>query len=617
MRMTQSQFCRHMADTREDLNPALFQRDNMDIVNPILNVIRSFHCDRYFTLIPLMEETELITNYEDIYNELRQYTEDLKKKPNEYENPYNYINLKSSAIMLLKQKYYVRKNGIERMKINKVETPVENPEQILTTYLALPRFVDKYYFRLGGNLYNVVNQVVDASTYNNATTANTNADLVTFKILLGMLQLSRNTYIEHDCRTNEEVPLTYFVSNMFKESLLGMLYMFANFGLYGAMQFFGLDSNCISITYGYPTEDLQNYYVFEKNGIYINMLRSLVNVDVVTSMVFTILRSIGKHTTFNELFQYDFWIKELSRASGPNNVQGTVEKGLSNLDAAEAIFDYQTKKELLLPEEQKRDFFHLLRWMMTNYDELMAKDNMDISIKRRRIGEYIAHGYATIITSGIQRLHAKGNGVSIKKIISTIGRDPMCIIKMIQSNKNMNNLVSYADMLANDNDGISALKFTYKGISGLGESGGKVQTSYQLVDPSHLGIVDLDAITSSPGLSGIFCPLAPTFGDNNQYFSEFQEPNTWFDKLNSQVYPNTRQGMNMPLGPAPEHDFSQDYSFIRNDRVQKIIEYSKPVSPFTSLDDDTDYRSTSVREKVQLGDLFKLNTDIGGGNNGV
>ena len=72
---------------------------------------------------------------------------------------------------------------------------------------------------------------------------------------------------------------------------------------------------------------------------------------------------------------------------------------------------------------------------------------------------------------------------------------------------------------------------TYKGISGLGEDGSSVQPVYRYVDPSHVGILDLDASSASdPGMSGVLCPLQRIYGDSIS-FSEFEEPNTWQEEL--------------------------------------------------------------------------------------
>ena len=151
-------------DFRPKFNDELFARNNEDIVEEVSKVIRSCEKDKYFTLKVLSIDT--ITDYEEIYNTLRDHYERRKKKNDKRPNPYDYINIKDSAILLLKIKYFIQKNGTERMKVDGKDMDVENPNTILEVLIELPRYVNKYYFRLQGNYYNTIYQIVDGSTYN-------------------------------------------------------------------------------------------------------------------------------------------------------------------------------------------------------------------------------------------------------------------------------------------------------------------------------------------------------------------------------------------------------------------------------------------------------------------
>ena len=86
-------------------------------------------------------------------------------------------------------------------------------------------------------------------------------------------------------------------------------------------------------------------------------------------------------------------------------------------------------------------------------------------------------------------------------------------------------MVSYRNMVS-DMDAMQALKFTYKGISGLGESSNNsIPDIYRSIHPSHIGKVDLDASSDgNPGITGTICPYAPVY---DGFFDNYQEPNTW------------------------------------------------------------------------------------------
>ena len=197
-------------DFRPKFNDELFARNNEDIVEEVSKVIRSCEKDKYFTLKVLSIDT--ITDYEEIYNTLRDHYERRKKKNDKRPNPYDYINIKDSAILLLKIKYFIQKNGTERMKVDGKDMDVENPNTILEVLIELPRYVNKYYFRLQGNYYNTIYQIVDGSTYNNATTANSKNDNVTLKTLFMSVRIYRMFRDIVDVNTKEKIHTILYTS---------------------------------------------------------------------------------------------------------------------------------------------------------------------------------------------------------------------------------------------------------------------------------------------------------------------------------------------------------------------------------------------------------------------
>ena len=148
----------------------------------------------------------------------------------------------------------------------------------------------------------------------------------------------------------------------------------------------------------------------------------------------------------------------------------------------------------------------------------------------------------------------------------------------------MSNLVSYRD-LVNDLDSLTALKYTYKGISGLGEDGTSVQPVYRYVDPSHIGILDLDASSNSdPGMSGMLCPMVNLYGNDNS-FSEYQEPNTW-----RETYKPTIEGYRKDLKPMVSFTKELepiDYMKRREQIVQEELDMNKITCPVSNIYDPT------------------------------
>ena len=592
-RMCQSEFIRQFNDrNREEFNPKLFERNNEEIIDKVSKVILSCERDKYFTLRVLSIRS--IMDYEEIYDTLRNHEESRKKK-GQKDNIYDYINLKDSDIMLLEIKYLVRKNGIERMKVNGKDMNVQNPEQVLQVLIALPRFVNKYYFRLSGNYYSSTVQVVDGSTYNNSTTNNSKCDSVTLKTLFMSVRIFRMFREVIELNSKEKMRSILYTSIIFNNHVNAMLYIFAKYGYYVTMEFFNLDFNVIRLSYEQEISD--DYYCFKKHNICISCSKFMFQEPIVQSLCMTIYDVIGKDTTIEEIYDPEFWIKALGAAFR----NASVDKGLSALDSLEYIYDRVTKESIRLPENMKENIYQVLRWLLCEFSALRAKDNVDISIKKMRIAEYIAHYYAMKLTKGIYRITDLGKKVKLKQIISAVYTNPMYIISGII---NMSNLVSYVDMV-HDNDAFSALKFTYKGISGLGEDGASVQTIYRFVDPSVLGIVDPDTSSNSdPGMTGLICPLTDVCGDG---FTDYMEPNTWLDvvqNLKNEYNTNSIQAYHIDQ-PT---NFSQ-YDYIKQDRMKKIIEEDRIICPIKDLDGVIDYSSNDakpLREVKETKSLFTI-----------
>ena len=595
-RMCQSEFIREFTDNyREDFNPKLFERNNQDILDAVSKVILSCERDKFFTLKVLSIRS--IVHYEEIYDTLKEHEENRRKK-GQKENIYDYINLKDSDIMLLEVKYLVRKNGVERMKINGVETNVQNPEQVLQVLIALPRFVNKYYFRLSGNYYSSTVQVVDGSTYNNSTTNNSKCDSVTLKTLFMSVRIFRMFREVIELNSKEKMRNILYTSIIFDNHVNAMLYLFAKYGYYVTLEFFNLDSNIIRLSYEQEISD--DYYCFKKHNICISCSKYMYQEPIVQSLCMTIYDAIGKDTKLFEIYDPNFWICSLGSAFRAS-ADKAMEKGLSALDSLEYIYDDITKDSIRLPYDMKDNIYKVIRWLLCDFSSLRAKDNVDISIKKMRIAEYIAHFYAMKLTKGIYRITDQGKKVKLKQIISAVYTNPMYIINGII---NMSNLVSYVDMV-HDNDAFSALKFTYKGISGLGENGASVQTIYRFVDPSILGIVDPDTSSNSdPGMTGLICPLTDVYGDG---FTDYVEPNTWEETVR-----NLKE--NNPSKSVPAYsirnstDFSQ-YDYIKKSRADEIIKNDKITCPIKDLNGIIDYSSNDakpLREVKETKSLFTI-----------
>ena len=572
--MNQAEFARKFNEThREQFNPDLFKRDNQELVDSIEQVIRSIERDKYFTLKLISFET--IWDYEKIYNTLREHAEARRRKNDKNENTYNYIDIKDSDIILCKIKWYIRHNGLERIETDGKTIEVINPEQELEVLIALPRFVRGYYFRLNGNYYTTAFQIVDGSTYNNNNATNSKADTVTMKTMFMPIRIFRSLKDIVEYNSKSSMKVIEYNSNIFSNTVNAMFYMLAHFGMYGFTEFMGI--NCVALSKEPNTYD--DYLCFEKNGIYISCPKEHFKDAMVQSFVATLYDGIYKGTEIEDLFDQRYWLKVLGMCYKNANI----DKGLFVLDSIDGIYDNITKRDLHLPEEDKENIYTLMRWLLREFSALKSKDNVDIRTKRIRLADYISALYATKLNQGMYRVSDLGKRVTLKKVIQAVYTPPMYILSNISA-ANMSNLVSYRD-LVNDCDATTALKFTYKGISGLGEGGGSIQKIYRYVDPSYIGILDLDASSNSdPGMSGMICPLAPLYNDHS--FSEYMEPNTWREtyeamhKDRSLLYPDAK---NPILFDGTEPKF--EYEKFRPRIEDEELEINKVICPIVSVGD--------------------------------
>lgn len=510
---------------REKFNPIYFERNEDEIVEQLMNVIYS--CERenqYFTI--KVHSYRVVDNYDEINQILYDYYEDLtknKSKSKKRDNQYAFINLNESCIRLLIVRYYLKDR---------------NAEDYLDVIIAIPRIIDKYYFKINGIMRSTLFQIVDGSTYNNGT-SNAKVPSITLKIIFMAVRVTRYYNIIQNT-DGEDMKLTYYHSRIFNKGIAAAKYIFAKYGYYGGINFLGL-SNAVYITRSDPNDDTM--YTFRVNDkVYISSPKILFDKNMLLqSVVITIYNSIVEDVPFEAIFDDLFWVRSLGAEFSGSSAErlasiydpdddatpDTLDKGYSILDSFESIYDISTRESIRLPKEDKATTYHILRWIMREFNSLRLKDNLDIGCKKIRFAEYIASLYAFKIARGIYRVSDMNKKATILSIRKAIRTDPNYLLVAITKSK----MVSYRNMVS-DMDSMQALKYTYKGVSGLGENSNQsIPDIYRSIHPSHIGRVDLDASSDgNPGMTGTLCPFAQVY---NGFFDDYSEPNTWEEEFMS------------------------------------------------------------------------------------
>lgn len=510
-------------------NEELFVRSDDKIIDELKKVILS--CQREYGFILRVESFTVIEDYQHVmdtlysYEEMREFINSKKKNKelrpkNKKDNPYNFINIKDTDMKLLIVKYYVE---------------VKGKAEYVDVIIAVPRIVDKYYFRISGNMYLSQYQIVD-TTYNNATSSNIKHYRVTLRLARPVRIFKRVYKKGKDLLTlttldKVEIPIVYYVSKIFSKMFGVCKYFLGKYGLHETIDMMGFGR------YLFVTDkplDSTIYYVFHKYNIYINVVKEVYHADeTLQSLVYDIHNSIYKDTEYNDIFSINYWLRSVGREFNVDNE----EKGIQFLLSLEGIYTMKNKEILKIDDWYKQDVYHVLLYSIRNFSALMMKDNLNLAAKRVICEEYIAALYAAKLTTNLYRISNTGkkNKLTIERIKTVICTLPMYLISAITKC----NLINYRD-LVHDMDSMVVLSYSFKDASGTGtESMNSVQDIMRHVDISHTGRLDLDSSSKAdPGLSA---ELLPTVKLYDGYFSDWKEPDTWSEEYNNTVnsYKNT------------------------------------------------------------------------------
>lgn len=562
--MNQQEFIRQFNDKhRTSFNDALFERDTDEIIEELKKVILS--CERHKYFILKVQKFTVIEDYPTILQMLREQ-ESIKSDSKDKDfNKYDYIALKDSDIKLLVVDYFIK------VKYPKKEG---HGEKNLRVLIMVPRFVDKYYFKIFGNYYCPKYQIVDGSTYNNAN-SNAKSQNVTFKSLFMATRIYR--YNAEFNFENNPVPVKgiYYNSSIFNKMVPCMKYLLAKYGLMDTMRALGVEY--FYVTSENPEND--DWYTLKKHKIFLSMPKYIFDNDpVAQSLMYTVYLSItNKDFTPKQLWTTEFWLRSL----GESYNSKYIEKGLSVLESLESIYDIPTKESLRLPEEYKKDIYSVLIWIMREFAELRKKNNLDVGTKRLRLAEYIAALYAFKLAKGMFTFSDEGDKIQISQIEKRIFTFPDYLLKAITRDR-----IMAAKNNVNDLDAFSALKWTFKGISGLGDSkDSAIPSGYKQVHPSQLGRIDVDSSSpNDPGMAGMLCPSTPIY-DN--YFSDFTEPNTWREEVRSMLTEYKKM-----LGYKEVFQLQKEIGIVPDESVEGMIDETiqkteEFIIPFTIHVDDS------------------------------
>jgi len=513
MYINQNQFIHSFIDKYANkFNEKLFVRSDDAIIDQLKQIILSLQTiyseNKNSSLFTIkVTGFDVIDNYDEITETMRNwYATSIKtsksSRKSDEDNKYDYIDLKSSDIKLLIVHYYIS---------------IKGEEGTADVIIQIPRVVNKFYFYLNGNYYSAMYQIVDASSYNNSSTKSQKSSCVTFKTNLQPIRIYKHEYVVKDT-CGEDHLLTEYDCNAFNKTVPTIYYIFAKYGLNDGLKMFNLQ-NFIRVCQENQSDDYTYSFLGKKsNGIYVNVTKNFLDAPIVQHITYAICNAIEAESKITDIYNNEFWIAKLGSSFNSNN---RLTKGYNVQISIESVLDMNIKNQLHLPWEWKQDIYHVLAWILLEYGLLKVKDILDITTKKIRYAEYIAAIYAKKVSLGIYRLANKGKRADLKDIKRVIYTKPDFLITEIIKSQ----LVTFRNIV-NDMDAFLPLKFTYKGIAGIGENSSSIPDQFRLLDISNMGVLDPDASSpSDPGVNGSLTPFIKTY--DNGHFSNEQEPLTW------------------------------------------------------------------------------------------
>lgn len=392
-------------------------------------------------------------------------------------------------------------------------------EALVTRKVRIPKMIKGKWIIRGGKKVLPLIQVVDNSTFVKGNVLNFKTTLYPVKLFTTKIKLK---FID-----GETLSVQHFRIDLFKKVCNPLLYYLAQYGLQGTLEMFNLES-IMCVTNDIIDED--NYmYLKIGNHLYLEVHeKGLYAHEFVGKFVGTLydaLLSDKNKITLADAYDTSYWLGRLAEVFSKKRNEN---KGERVLISFKKITDPYTKARLKLKKFHKKNTFTIIRWMMTNYDELLKKDSNDLKNKRMRANETQAFFFDNYITRNVYSLLNTDNPPFEKyiKLLNSIDE-----FTLIRSTHGGGGKVSPTSMFQyeryNDFDAIDLARYTLKGPTGL--NGGKKKTSlrYRDIYESHLGRYDLNICSSSdPGLTG-YLSANLRFDDNGYFDIDALEPDDY------------------------------------------------------------------------------------------
>jgi len=438
------------------------------------------------------------------------------------------------------------------------------------------------YYTINGRKQLPLNQIVDRSTFVKFD-KRLDRDVLIFKTLRWPIKIDLP---ERSIETNEGWLRGYtFHLDLFNKKFQPVLYYLAELGLENTLKYFYLeDAIGISDKIRDPKNYLYHHMPCKDGEMYLTLDKKYKSIKFATdfficlSECFIEDQSLGEikedrkkkkagpllysniysKTYWRERLAYQFYTRDAKRA---DNVI---------LSFRRALDESSIKNTIGIKKTHLRDTFSTIRYLMTEYVELVKKDNHHTDNKRVRNNECLVYYLDRYIT------HNMNSVLSSNKIKPGRIRQLLNSINHTTFYRAMSSYDIWRYERYNDFDITNLARYTFAGPAGL--SGGKYKTSMKdrIIYPSHVGIFDISTSTSNPGVTGMMCINIKL--QKGGSFSDHYDSSTYIKKVNK-IVPTTsnlfrKSERTIRANVEVSKDGRRNFHFIKtgNEKKQETID---------------------------------------------
>ena len=478
-------------------------------------------------------------------------------------------------------------------------------EKVILKRILVPTLHDGYYL-INNTKMKAIWQLCDASTYSQR-------GKVTMKSRMPIIIYGNKHKITPDINGVEFVlPIYSYAQDTTKKRAYSstkkkrtkfinplMIYC-AKMGMKRTIEFFGMDG-IVSIKRSYTDREEDECYIFECNDVYVIAKQELFDkYELVKAFVCMAVNLQNRDfpVSTDVLEDRDYWICRIGYIGSVKNknLYSFYEKGVTCINVIERLLNYFSIKSLRLPYIYKSNIYYIMYWMITNFDFLKQRVNIDMANKRIRKNEHIADSsLGRKVSENIMKLierKSKSKQNTMDTLLELFNFNSDIIITGM---RNSNDLIKSNDA-SNDMYFLNDMAYSAKGYQSIGESSSKmIAEKYRYLHPSMVGVVDLFTTSNSDcGMSGSITPFVQLY--DGFFFTPDKEPCATRYLFEKSLFEDDGIDRHLKLDTFEDYieciteknDFFDDLSYEVIEIVEKEPEIVEIIDPDEFTNDSTE-----------------------------